>query len=36
MPYQFAGYDDETVCYVARRGVMTRHGWRIHPVEICG
>jgi hypothetical protein len=34
-PYGYAGYDDETVCYVARRRVMTRHGWRIRPVEIC-
>jgi hypothetical protein len=35
-PYGYAGYDDEAVCYVARRRVMTRHGWRIRPVEICG
>jgi hypothetical protein len=29
-------YDDEGACYLARRRVRTRHGWRIRRVEICG
>lgn len=28
-------YADETNCYVVRRHVHTRYGWRIRPVEVC-
>jgi hypothetical protein len=31
-PYDY--YDDG--CYVVRRRVMTRYGWRIRPVQLCG
>jgi hypothetical protein len=34
-PYYDDYYADETRCYVARRRVHTRYGWRIRPVEIC-
>jgi hypothetical protein len=36
-PYGYGGYYDidETTCYVARRRVMTRHGWRIRRVDVC-
>jgi hypothetical protein len=27
-------YDDG--CYIVRQRVMTRYGWRIRPVQICG
>jgi hypothetical protein len=27
-------YDDS--CYIVRHRVMTRHGWRIRPVQVCG
>jgi len=27
--------EDESVCYVARRRVMTRYGWRIRRVSVC-
>jgi hypothetical protein len=28
-------YEDEGVCYVVRRRVMTRYGWRIRRVSVC-
>jgi hypothetical protein len=36
-PYGYGGYydDDEGGCYLVRRRVMTRYGWRIRRVEIC-
>jgi hypothetical protein len=36
-PYGYGGYYDidETTCYVARRRVMMRHGWRIRRVDVC-
>jgi hypothetical protein len=27
--------EDESVCYVTRRRVMTRYGWRIRRVSVC-
>jgi hypothetical protein len=37
--YPYA-YDDSYYgdggCYVVRRRVHTRHGWRIRPVQVCG
>jgi hypothetical protein len=36
-PYGYVGYDyDGPSCYVVRQRIMTRHGWRIRPVEVCG
>jgi hypothetical protein len=36
----YAYYDDypyyDDGCYMARRRVMTRYGWRIRPVQVCG
>jgi hypothetical protein len=35
-PYGYGGYyDDEGGCYLVRRRVRTRRGWRIRRVEIC-
>ena len=38
-PYGYGGYypyeGDEGVCYVVRRRVMTRYGWRIRRVSVC-
>ena len=37
-PYGYGGYydnDDEGGCYLVRRRVMTRYGWRIRRVQIC-
>jgi hypothetical protein len=31
-PYDY--YDDG--CYIVHRRVMTRYGWRIRPVQLCG
>jgi hypothetical protein len=28
-------YEDEGVCYVVRRRVLTRYGWRIRRVSVC-
>jgi hypothetical protein len=28
-------YEDEGACYVVRRRVMTRYGWRIRRVSVC-
>ena len=29
-------FDDDGGCYVVRRRVHTRHGWRVRRVEVCG
>jgi hypothetical protein len=29
-------YYDDGGCYLVRHRVMTRYGWRIRPVEVCG
>jgi hypothetical protein len=35
-PYGYGGYyEDEGGCYLVRRRVRTRRGWRIRRVEIC-
>ena len=35
--YTYDGsYYDDGGCYVVRRSVHTRHGWRIRPVRVCG
>jgi hypothetical protein len=37
--YPYAYNDDyynDGGCYVVRRRVHTRHGWRVRPVQICG
>lgn len=38
-PYYYGGYegyyDDDGGCYLVRRRIHTRYGWRIRPVEIC-
>ena len=36
-PYGYIGYDDDVPsCYLVRRRILTRHGWRIRRVEVCG
>lgn len=35
-PYYGDDHADDGGCYVVRRRVHTRYGWRIRPVEICG
>ena len=37
----YAYYDDypyyyDEGCYIVRHRVMTRYGWRIRPVQVCG
>jgi hypothetical protein len=34
-PYAYNDYYDDG-CYVVRRRVLTRYGWRIRPVQLCG
>jgi hypothetical protein len=35
-PYGYGGYyEDEGGCYIERRRVRTRHGWRVRQVEVC-
>jgi len=37
--YPYYAYDDsyyDDGCYVVRQRVLTRYGWRIRPVEVCG
>jgi hypothetical protein len=29
-------YYDDGGCYLVRRRVMTRYGWRVRPVQLCG
>jgi hypothetical protein len=35
-PYADNDYYDDGGCYVVRRRVMTRYGWRVRPVQVCG
>jgi hypothetical protein len=34
-PYDYGYYGDDG-CYLMNRRVMTRYGWRIRPVQVCG
>jgi hypothetical protein len=34
-PYAYDDYYDDG-CYTVRQRVMTRYGWRIRPVQVCG
>ena len=34
-PYAYSDYYDGGGCYLVRR-VLTTHGWRVRPVNICG
>lgn len=35
-PYDYGTYYGDEGCYLVRKRVKTRHGWRIQPVEVCG
>ena len=36
-PYGYGGYyDDYGGCYLVRQRVMTRYGWRLRRVQVCG
>jgi hypothetical protein len=36
-PYAYDDtYGDNGDCYVVQRRVHTKHGWRVHPVQVCG
>ena len=35
-PYYYDDYYYDGGCYLVRRRVMTRYGWRIRPVQVCG
>src|SRR5450755_4826396 len=36
-PYAYNDdYCDDGGCYVVRRRVHTRYGWRVRPVQVCG
>ncbi len=35
-PYDYGTYYGDDSCYLVRRRVKTRHGWRIRRVEVCG
>src|SRR6266436_3585955 len=35
-PYAYNDYYDDGGCYVVRRRVHTRYGWRVRPLQICG
>ena len=35
-PYADNDYYDDGGCYVVRRRVMTRYGWQVRPVQVCG
>ena len=34
--YDPYAYYDDGGCYVVQRRVHTKHGWRRHPVQVCG
>jgi hypothetical protein len=35
-PYDYGTYYGDEGCYLVRRRVKTRHGWRVRRVEVCG
>jgi hypothetical protein len=35
-PYDYGAYYGNDGCYLVRRRVMTRYGWRIRRVQVCG
>jgi hypothetical protein len=37
-PYDYddSYYAGDTGCYIVRQRVLTRHGWRVCPVQVCG
>jgi uncharacterized membrane protein len=35
-PYDYGTYYSDEGCYLVRRRVKTRHGWRIRRVAVCG
>jgi hypothetical protein len=36
-PYGYGGYyDDDGGCYLVRQRVMTRYGWRLRRIQVCG
>ena len=34
--YDDSYYGDGSGCYIVRQRVLTRHGWRVRPVQVCG
>jgi hypothetical protein len=34
--YDDSYYADDGGCYIVRQRVLTRHGWRLRPVQVCG
>jgi len=34
-PYAYS-FNSERDCHLAQRRVLTRHGWRLCPIRICG
>ena len=34
--YDDSYYGDDSGCYIVRQRVLTRHGWRVRPVQVCG
>jgi hypothetical protein len=35
-PALYGAYHGDGSCYFVRHRVWTPHGWRLHPVQICG
>jgi hypothetical protein len=35
-PYAYNDYYDDGGCYIVRRRVHTRYGWRIRSIQLCG
>jgi hypothetical protein len=34
--YDDSYYAGDTGCHIARQRVLTRRGWRVRPVQVCG
>lgn len=34
--YDDSYYADDGGCYIVRQRVLTRYGWRLRPVQVCG
>lgn len=34
--YDDSYYYGDSGCYIVRQSVLTRYGWRVRPVQVCG
>ncbi len=35
-PYDYGGYYDDGACYLVPQRILTRYGWRVRRIRVCG